>query len=105
MKSEKEILKLWKGDLNHPLVSIICTTYNHQPFIEDALNGFLIQETDFPFEIIVHDDASTDNTGKIIRKYEMLYPKIVKPIYQTENQFSKGNNPLSDFCLKNAKGK
>jgi len=41
-------------------------------------------------EILIHDDASTDGTADIIREYETRYPDIIKPIYQTENQYSKG---------------
>lgn len=73
-----------------PLVSICCTAYNHAPFIAEALDGFLMQQTDFPIEILVHDDASTDGTADIIRRYEAAHPEIIKPIYQTENQYSQG---------------
>ncbi|NWO01557.1 MAG: glycosyltransferase family 2 protein [Idiomarinaceae bacterium] len=90
LRSEDEIISSWKGDVDKPLVSINCITYNHASYIEDALIGFLRQETDFPIEILVHDDASTDGTADIIRKYEALYPKLIKPIYQSENQYSKG---------------
>lgn len=105
MKSEKELLQSWKGNTN-PIVSICCITYNHQDYIEEALKSFLMQETTFPFEIIIHDDASPDNTANIIREYEKLYPQIIKPIYQTENQKSKfksGMNPR--FNYPRAKGK
>lgn len=88
-----------------PLVSICCITYNHEKYIADALDSFLMQETSFPFEIIVHDDASTDKTSEIIAKYEKEYPGIVKPIYQKENKHSQGKNPLRDFVLPLVKGK
>ena len=87
-----------------PLVSICCITYNHQDYIRDAIKGFLMQETDFPFEIIIHDDASTDATADIIREYERRYPDIIKPIYQTENQYSKGKKATL-FGFKAVKGK
>ena len=74
----------------NPLVSICCITYNHEPYIRDAIEGFLMQKTNFPVEILIHDDASTDGTADIIREYEAKYPDIIKPIYQTENQYSKG---------------
>jgi len=93
LRTEQKIMSNWKSDSSEPLVSIVCTTYNHEIFIEDALEGFLIQEADFPFEILIHDDASTDKTADIIRQYEGQYPRIVKPIYQTENQYSKGRKP------------
>lgn len=72
-----------------PLVSIICNTYNHEKYIRDTLEGFLMQKTDFPFEILVHDDSSTDKTADVIREYEAKYPDLIKPIYQTENQLSQ----------------
>ena len=88
-----------------PLVSVLCMTYNHENFIEDAINGFLIQETNFPFEVLIHDDASTDSTAKIIKKYEKKYPNIIKPIYQIKNQYSKGLCPLWEYLYPKAKGK
>ena len=87
-----------------PLVSICCITYNHENYIRDAIDGFLMQETDFPFEIIIHDDDSTDATADIIREYEKKYPDVIKPIYQTENQYSKGEK-VTLFTLKAARGK
>ena len=88
------------------LVSISCITYNHEKYIRDALEGFLMQKTDFKYEILIHDDASTDNTAKIIREYEEKYPDLIKPIYQKENQWSKGNYRISStFNIPRAKGK
>lgn len=101
LRTESEIICNWKGDKGKPLVSICCTAYNHENYIEDAIKGFLIQETDFPFEILIHDDASTDNTANIIREYEKRYPNIIKVIYQTENQYSRGRRIISiaaRFC-------
>lgn len=71
-------------------VSVLTTTYNHAPYIAEALDSFLMQQTDFPFEVIVHDDASTDGTADIIREYAKKYPDIIRPIFQKENQYSKG---------------
>ncbi|MTI64683.1 glycosyltransferase [Methylophaga sp.] len=104
LRSEDEIIKTWDTAGTQPVVSICCITYNHEDYIEDALNGFLIQETDFPIEILIHDDASTDRTSDIIRNYQANYPKIVKPIYQTENQFSHGKRMNADFNFTRAKG-
>jgi glycosyltransferase involved in cell wall biosynthesis len=72
-----------------PLVSICCITYNQEKYIGKALESFLMQRTDFRFEIIVHDDASTDRTTKIVKEYERKFPNIIKPIYQSENKYSK----------------
>lgn len=84
-------------------VSIICNAYNHEPFIAKCLDGFVMQKTNFVFEILVHDDASTDNTANIIREYEAKYPQLVKPVYQTENQYSKGG--ISQFQYPRVQGK
>jgi len=72
-----------------PLVAIHCLVYNHEPYLRDCLEGFVMQQTNFPFVAIVHDDASTDNSAAIIREYEEKYPDIIKPIYEAENQYSK----------------
>lgn len=88
-----------------PLVSICCITYNHERFIRECLDGFLMQETTFPVEILIHDDASTDKTADIIREYESKYPKLMKPIYQVENQYSQGCKPNIYFNFPRAKGK
>lgn len=105
LRSEQEIMANWKGDLSKPVVSVCCIAYNHELYIEDALEGFLIQETDFPFEIIIHDDASTDKTADIIREYSSAYPNIIKPIFQTENQFSKLKMQMIFEVYKKCKGK
>ena len=89
---------------NSPLVSICCLTYNHEPYIRDCLEGFVMQQTNFIFEVLIHDDASTDNTAAIIREYEVKYPSIIKPIYQTENQYSKGVKVTSVYNFPRVKG-
>lgn len=92
--------------MNTPLVSISCITYNHAPYIRQCLNGFLMQECDFDFEVLIHDDASTDGTSEIIREYQEKYPNIIKPIIQTENQWSKGVRGINiKFNFSRAKGK
>lgn len=70
-------------------VSICCLAYNHEKYIRRCLDGFLMQKTNFKFEVLIHDDASTDKTADIIREYEQKYPDIIKPIYQSENQYSQ----------------
>lgn len=90
-KTQDEIIKDWKNtSSSDPLVSISCITYNHINYIEQCLDGFLEQETDYPFEILIHDDCSTDGTTEIIQKYSTKYPDIIKPMYETENQYQKG---------------
>lgn len=78
-----------------PLVSIRCLVYNHEPFLRQCLDGFVMQQTTFPFEAIVHDDASTDGSAAIIREYAEKYPDIIKPIYETENLYSKHDGSLA----------
>lgn len=85
-------------------VSIICNAYNHEAYIADALEGFVMQKTTFPFEVLVHDDASTDNTAQIIREYEEKYPQLIKPIYETENQYSKQDGSLERIQYGRARG-
>jgi glycosyltransferase involved in cell wall biosynthesis len=89
---------------NEIMVSINCITYNHENFIADAIESFLMQKTNFEYEILIHDDASTDRTQEIIKEYELKYPRLIKPIYQTENQYSKGIK-VGDLNRKRAQGK
>lgn len=92
--------------MNSPLVSISCITYNHKEFIRDCLDGFISQECSFGFEVLIYDDASTDGTQEIIKEYQQKYPTIVKPIFQTENQYSKGfKGIMAHFNFSRARGK
>lgn len=105
-RTEEEIMREWGVDNpDNPLVSVRCITYNHEPYIAQALDGFLMQKTNFPFEVIVHDDASTDRTADIVREYEKKYPKIIKAIYQTENQYSKWDGSIGRIMNAACKGK
>jgi glycosyltransferase involved in cell wall biosynthesis len=92
-------------DKNPVLLSICCITYNHENYISQAIEGFLAQKTSFNFEIIIHDDASTDATASIVKKYEQEHPNLIKAIYQTENQYSKGIKPWPNFVFPIARGK
>lgn len=87
------------------MVSICCLTYNHAPYIRECLDGFLMQQVDFPIEIIIHDDASTDGTQDILREYQEKYPDLFHLILQTENQYSKGKNVVLDYIYPQIKGK
>ena len=86
-------------------VSVLCNTYNHGPYIREALESFVTQKTNFDFEVLIHDDASTDNTAEIIREYEAKFPDIIKPIYQTENQYSQKISYSALYQLPRIKGK
>lgn len=114
-RDSKDISGLYKGpiliteqdwnDTVIPFVSISCITYNHEKYIKETIEGFLKQETTFPIEILIHDDASTDKTAEIIREYESKYPSLIKPIYQTENQYSKRDGTIGKIQRGRAKGK
>jgi len=89
-----------------PLVSICCLTYNHAPFIRKCLEGFLMQETSFPVEILIHDDASTDGTDNIIKEYTEKYPDRIFPLFEEENQYSKPHHKHLDlYNYERARGK
>lgn len=87
------------------LVSIHCCAYNHEKYIAQCLEGFIIQKTKFKFEAIVHDDASTDGTASLIKEYACKYPDIIIPIYQKENQYSKCKYNISKIMDECTRGK
>jgi hypothetical protein len=99
--TEAALLQRWAG--RPPVVSIVCTTYNHERYIESAIRGFLSQDCAFPFEILIHDDASTDATQRVIRHWQQQYPTVIRAVLQTENQFSKGVRPF-ELLLAQARG-
>lgn len=87
------------------LVSVCCTAYNHEKYIRSCLDGFVNQKTNFKYEVIIHDDASTDKTASIIQEYANKYPEIIKPILQKENQYSKGVPIYEKYIYTKCKGK
>lgn len=91
---------------NNMLVSVCCITYNHAPFIRQCLDGLVMQKTNFKYEIIIHDDCSTDGTTDIVKEYASKYPDLIVPIIQRENQYQNGvRRILATFMLPIAKGK
>lgn len=103
-KAESDIIKYWNNKDNIS-VTINCIAYNQEKFIEKAIDSFLMQQTDFAYEILIHDDASDDGTAEIIKKYENKYPNIVKGIYEDVNQWSNGNKNIFGINCKKARGK
>ncbi|MFK8042842.1 glycosyltransferase family 2 protein [Congregibacter sp.] len=103
--TESDVMAQWPMEALTPLVSICCTTFNHRDFIHDAVHGFLMQQTSFPFEIIVHDDASTDGTTEILEELRSLYPRLIRLVVQDENQWSKGCRLLANHVFTLARGK
>lgn len=82
-----------------PLVSVYCITYNHEKYIRQAIEGFLMQETTFPVQIFVHDDASSDRTASIVREYESLHPSLFLVVLHSQNLFSRGIKREVDHLL------
>ena len=87
------------------MVSIRCITYNHAPYIRQCLDGFVMQKTNFRFQAVVHDDASTDGTTEIVREYAEKYPDIIIPMYEEENRWSKHDGTLLTCMLPLMTGK
>lgn len=88
-----------------PLVTVICTTYNQEKYIKQALDGFVMQKTDFAVEVLIHDDASTDKTTDIIQDYTKKHSNMLKPIFGTKNRYSKGDYSFINEMFRSAKGK
>lgn len=88
-----------------PLVTIRCLVYNHEPYLRQCLDGFVMQKTNFSFEAIVHDDASTDGSAAIIKEYAEKYPSIIKPIFEIENQYSKRDGSIRRIMNEHTRGK
>lgn len=77
-----------------PLVAIDCLVYNHAPYLRDCFEGFVRQKTRSPFVVVVHDDASTDESATIISEYVARYPHLFIPIYETENRYARPDRLL-----------
>lgn len=86
-------------------VSVICLAFNHEKYIRRCLDSMLQQETNFKFELIIHDDCSTDTTRQIIQEYHDKYPDLIKVILQDENQYQKGVAIVEKFMLPVSSGK
>ena len=78
--------------MRKPLVSIKMITYNHEPYIAQAIEGVLMQKTDFPFELVIGEDCSTDGTLAVVLDYQKKYPEIIHVITSSDNVGMKKNS-------------
>lgn len=93
------------GDSATVAVSVYCLVYNQEKYLRQCLDGFVNQRTDFPFDVIVHDDASKDGSSAIIEEYAERYPDLIKPIYEKENQYSKHDGFILRIMLRASRSK
>lgn len=87
------------------MVSVFVVAYNEERYIRQALDSILDQKVNFKYEVIVHDDASTDKTSDIVKEYERKHPGIVKGIYQDSNKYQKGIQFVVGYMYPAAAGK
>lgn len=88
-----------------PLVSVLLISYNEEKYISKAIESILKQKTTFKFEIICHDDASTDGTQIVIQEYYRKYPEIIVPLLQKSNKMQKGHQIVMEYCYPLVRGK
>lgn len=100
--SEDEIKSYWKYS-DKVYISCICIAYNHERYIRDTLDSILAQKSEYKFELIIHDDCSTDSTRDILNEYKNRFPDIIRLILQKENQYSQ-NKKLLPLAIPFVKG-
>jgi glycosyltransferase involved in cell wall biosynthesis len=71
--------------MKEPLVSVAMITFNHAPYISQAIEGILQQKTDFPFELVIGEDCSTDGTREIVFDYQKKYPEVIRVVTSDQN--------------------
>ena len=86
LRTEAQIVESWSATA--PVVSVLCSTYQHVNFIADAIRGFLGQVTEFPFEVLIRDDGSVDGSADIVRDYSERYPLIIRSVLEPKNTYS-----------------
>lgn len=88
-----------------PELSIVVVAYNEEEYIEETLEKIIAQKTNFEYEVLCHDDASTDRTQEIIMEFVKKYPDIIIPIFQKDNKMQKGHQVIFEYCYPKARGK
>ena len=89
-------------DTIKPIVSIFCMVYNHEPFLQKCLDGFMMQKCKFDFEIVLGEDCSTDNSRNLILNFAKMYPGKFKLIL---HKYNVGANANQKLVFENCKGK
>ncbi|MEZ9786619.1 glycosyltransferase family 2 protein [Vibrio breoganii] len=100
--SEEDIMSHWIYT-DKVYISCVCITFNQELYIRDAIDSFLAQVTEYKFEIVIHDDLSTDKTRTILKEYKFRYPSIIKLVLQKENQYSLGKK-ITPIAVSYAEG-
>ncbi|MCI5902824.1 MAG: glycosyltransferase [Blautia sp.] len=90
---------------NKIMVSVLMFVYNHEKYLREAIESVLCQDTEFSYEVIIHDDASTDGSAGIIEEYAVRFPERIVPILQKENQMQKGISITDKFMMPAVRGK
>ena len=99
-------MKIYKSNCKMPTVSVISLVYNHEEYLETAIQSIISQKTEFEYEIIFHDDASTDSSLAILLEYQKRYPNIITVITEEKNiYFDTDVSIIRDIILPHAKGK
>lgn len=86
-----------------PMVSVCIPTYNQERYIRQCLEGVMMQQTNFSFDVVIGEDCSTDNTRSIIKEFEKRYPGVIKPIYHERNVGAQRN--AYEYCWPKLTGK
>ena len=92
MISSDDLKQWFRDDGSTPSVDVVCLVYNHEEYLRQALDGIFMQKTDFEVRVIVHDDASTDGSARIIREYQKRYPDRLRPVIQERNLMQNGKS-------------
>jgi glycosyltransferase involved in cell wall biosynthesis len=100
MKSPVRITNQTWPDSTTPVVSVFNWVYNHKDFIRESIESILMQETTFPVEIIIQDDASNDGAREIIEEYQNKYPYLFNNILFSDNQYSQGKSIMNGLFEK-----